>query len=547
MTIAAAPRTTLAEQVPELLGLLGVTAGFGIPGGTVAPTWDAIARSPLELLHFRHECGAVFAAVEAYFATGAPVAVCVTGGPGITNAITGLHAARSDGAKVLLVSGATPKWSWGRHPFQETSPAALGADMFTEGPLFHYAALVDNELTDVVAPLAAGMRGPGGFVAHLSLTRDGQLSGATRPLRLPPDSPQAPPDPAMVALVADFLRAEHMTLWLGFGARHAASEIRELVERTGTRVLCSPRAKGIFPERHPAFVGVTGLAGGAFTDHPHRMLVLGSGLGEMTSFWSPDLVPPRGFVHVDLDEDVPGSAYPGVPLIPVHCEIRAFLREVLDALPARTAEPPPGRRARPVEAPRSGPVRPQVLMAAVQRVIVDGSDATVLAEAGNSFLWAGRHLEFDTARYRVSTGFGAMGHAATGVLGAAHAVDGKAVAIVGDGALLMNNEISTAVQYQIPAVWVVLNDSAYGMVRQGMTAEGLRPEGVRMPRTDFVGLARAMGADGITVTDETELDQALAVALAAPGPFVLDVLVDDTCSAPMGERVASLTSQRMEL
>jgi acetolactate synthase-1/2/3 large subunit len=515
---------TVADQVPELLGSLGITAVFGIPGGAIAPVWDALARSDIDLLHFRHEAGAAFAATEAYFATGAPVAVCVTSGPGITNAITGLHAARSDGAKIMLISGATPKHLRGRHPFQETGPDVLGPELFAAGPLFHHAALIDGDLADVARPLAEGFGGIGGFVAHLSITRDAQSRAATRLL---PSRPLAvpgrrlpPPDMALVKEIAHLVSTERMMLWVGFGARHAAGEIVELAERTGTQVVCSPRAKGIFPEQHPAFAGVTGLAGGAVVDRPDRVLVLGSRLGEMTSFWSPKLVPARGFLHVDIDDEVPGSAYPEVPTVSVRADIGELVRGVLAELPATAARVTPDRSVLPEPPARAGRVRPRMLMAAVQRVVVDGSRAIVLAEAGNS-----------------------MGHMVAGVVGAAHAVGGKSVAIVGDGAMLMNCEISTAVQYRIPAVWIVLNDSAYGMVRQGMTAEGYRAEGVGMPRTDFAMLARAMGAEGARVATEAELDDALAAAMAADGPFVLDVLVDDTCQAPIGRRVASLASQ----
>src|SRR5581483_10942920 len=95
------------------------------------------------------------------------------------------------------------------------------------------------------------------------------------------------------------------------------------------------------------------------------------------------------------------------------------------------------------------------------------------------------------------------------------------VAIVGDGALLMNNEINTAVKFGAPAVWVVLNDSRYNMCEQGMVVLGLRADAA-MPTVDFAMLAKALGANGETVQSETELEGALETATAARGPFILD-------------------------
>lgn len=184
-------------------------------------------------------------------------------------------------------------------------------------------------------------------------------------------------------------------------------------------------------------------------------------------------------------------------------------------------------------------------MEAIQEVVVEGSDAVVMVEAGNSFAWGTHTLRFDQSeRYRVSTGFGSMGHACTGVLGAALANHNKAVAILGDGAMLMNNEVNTAAKYQISAVWIVLNDACYNMCDQGMALLGF--EGVDtqiIPKAVFVAIARGMGADGICVQRESELRSALEKAMASTAPFVVDVAIERTQPAPFGPRIQSLVAQ----
>ena len=187
-----------------------------------------------------------------------------------------------------------------------------------------------------------------------------------------------------------------------------------------------------------------------------------------------------------------------------------------------------------------GLVRPEALMDALQDWVVDRSDATVLSEAGNSFLWTTHRLRFSAPhRYRTSTGFGAMGHAAAGVVGAALATGRRAVAVVGDGALLMTNEINSAVKFGARAVWVVLNDGRYGMCAQGMDTLGLSAD-AEIPQVDFAAFARAQGARATRVDHEVQLDAALAEAMAADGPFVIDVRIDPRCKAPASLRNASL-------
>jgi thiamine pyrophosphate-dependent acetolactate synthase large subunit-like protein len=106
-----------------------------------------------------------------------------------------------------------------------------------------------------------------------------------------------------------------------------------------------------------------------------------------------------------------------------------------------------------------------------------------------------------------------------------------AVAIVGDGAMLMNNEVNTAVKLGVPAVWIVLNDSRYNMCEQGMAVLGLQAD-AGIPEVDFAMLARAMGAAGEIVASELELDRALETAVTAERPFVVDIRIDPTCPAP---------------
>jgi acetolactate synthase-1/2/3 large subunit len=173
--------------------------------------------------------------------------------------------------------------------------------------------------------LAQGLGRRGGFVAHVALPTAlqamplAEVSSLTQ--RGLDDAPfveaSGTPTPAALQACMRALADEPFALWLGFGARDAAREVRAFVERTGAAVFCTPRGKGILPETHPRFIGVTGMGGHeavaawVATHRPARILVLGSRLGEASSLFDPRLVPRLGFVHADVDAGVPGVAYPG--------------------------------------------------------------------------------------------------------------------------------------------------------------------------------------------------------------------------------------------
>lgn len=546
------------RAVTALVGLLedlGVQRSFGVIGGAISAFCHALSQSDIAYHHVRHEAGAAFAALEASLATSRPTVVFTTTGPGLTNALTALLAAKWDGAHVILVSACTSAPHRGKGATQETSPLTVPSSMFLPGAPFDYAVVVEDaaQLPTIALELAKGCRRSEGFVAHVSLPISVQNTPVPRvaPALSPTPAKMAPP-PGSTASAARLLSSGRFVIWLGFGARHAARSVLLLAERTGASVMCSPRAKGIFPEDHPLYLGVTGAGGHAeiddlLTSAPvDHVLVLGTRMGESSSFWSPALAPKKAFVHVDIHPDAFGRAYPTVPVFPIQADIGLFA----DSLFAEWSAPPRAPEYRSLPRPpreplrASGPVRPVALFAAIQRRIVEQSSATVLAESGNSLCFAAHHLRFrEPGRYRGSTGFAAMGHASSGVVGAALARGDKAVAIVGDGAMLMQNEVSSAVQHGAKAVWIVLNDGGYLMCEQGMCTLGWTPFGTRIPPTDFAALARALGAQGASVRAEPEMDAALEQAMSARGPFVVDVTIDRAEPAPSGRRTKSIMQQ----
>jgi acetolactate synthase-1/2/3 large subunit len=545
---------TVSDALIDELVEMGAQFAFGIIGGAIVPFYEALQRSPLQVVNFRHENGATYAALEAALALDVPAIAFATTGPGLTNALTGAIAARWEGAKLLLISGYSGGARRGRFCLQESNGHALSPNLYTSGDLFDYAVAIEHEdeLPTVLRALARGFASSRGFVAHVAMPLAMQARSAPASALTLSALEVAPSDATMDEVLARL--REPFAIWVGHGARHASAQIRELIEHTNAPVLATPRAKGIVSEWDPRYLGVSG-AFGSDPDLSARMqaagvehlLVLGSRLGEVSSAYQSELIPRGGLIHVDLDPNVPGSAFPQAETLAVQADIGQFVARLLRGIERRPRPVRTPPRALPERLSPSGAglrVRPQYLMQCVQDRVVEGSNSVIMAESGNAFAWTTRHLRFaDPHRYRQAGLFCPMGHVSAGALGVALATERRAVAIVGDGAFLMQNEISTAVQVGADVTWIVLNDARYGMVDQGLRSFGHSNPGMGIPPVDFVMLASALGARGARVEREAQLLPMLERAMRARGPFVLDVIIDPDQRAPFGARLRSILDQ----
>jgi len=546
------------DAIIEFLKHVGVTNAFGVVGGPIASFIVALSDSGIPVFHFKHETGAGFAATEASINQKKPQLLFVTTGPGITNALTGILSAKSEGARLLVVTGYSPPRERGRFVSQDTSNHSFARAIFANEKIFDFSAVIEHEedFALALARIDQGFNSPRGFVAHLALPASMQRSTLTQSVKLPSRAiAHAGITPETTKTCIDKLTSGSFVIWAGFGALSAWQEVRTLAEVSGAPLMCTPRAKGILPASHPQFLGMTGLGcdeniESYFEAHPvDHVLVLGSRLGEASSFWTQSYIPKKGFIHVDLDARAMSAAYPFANTLGIQAEIQNFLTTLLSQWPknARQERSVAFRRERSDASSidfQSTLVRPSVMMKVIQREVVDKTDVPILVDVGNAFSFSNRYLDFnEPGRYRVHFDFGAMGCASAGVLGTCIASRKKALAIVGDGAFLMQNEINTAVRYKLPCVWVVLNDARYGMVAQGLETLFGADRGSDFPPCNFVNLARSMGANGLRVECEADLGAALNAALKEEGPFIVDVLIDKRELAPSSKRFVSLARQ----
>lgn len=552
---AAVPRLRTADHIVDALERAGVDTVYGVPGGAISPIYDAlVSRGAMRVVHVRHESSALFMAIgHARMRPGSLPCVLVTSGPGVTNAMTGLAAARAEGTPLILLAGEVPRSRFGRNALQEGSPASIDTvHMARTVTRFSGGITVPQHAAYQVAAaarLARAERGP----VFLSLPLDVALAPGAASSFVPRAVAHPSLDPGAIERAATALASASQPLLLcGSGARHAAAEVRELSSRLGIPVITSPKAKGIVSEASPLCLGVFGYGGHPSAlewlerHPPDVVLALGCGLSEpSTNSWSPLLQASATMIQVDLDPTAFGRNYR------VDVAIEGSVGDVLAALDRRLVPAP----SRPL--PVSGvtrislppphfdeerPLAPGRVLAALGEHFP--RDTVYTADIGEHLLFAIHYLHLTGPdQFIASLGLGSMGSGISAAVGAKLAAPQRTVvSICGDyGFQMFGMELATAVQEHLDLVFVIMNDARMRMVEAGVQriyGRGLAMDG---PRVDFAALARAHGATGFSVRSMADLKAAIEDR-STSGPTVLDVSIDPSASFPANARVQEISN-----
>ncbi|KAE8151313.1 thiamine diphosphate-binding protein [Aspergillus avenaceus] len=488
-----------------------------------------------------------------------------TTGPGLTNTYTGLRTARTDGAKIVLLSGLTSESEVGNpRPIQETTAGWIDSATnesfqypFSESIILRHR----GDLVHLAQRLRALNDAPAGgcLGVFVSLATQKTLTPPLCSLEItPPVRTQR--DAGSLHRWTEYLSTKlqsgNCIIWAGSGAKAAASDLRKVAEHYDTPVVTTLRAKGVFPETHELSLGCTGTWGNVTTDvfrsrlNPNTtVIVLGSRLqGLCSSLIQLHCMSECELIAVDLH---PGPVRRNLP--PHALVIEAEIKSLLNLLAQNihntgTKTNNPKYKLKEYSIPREESkqkdrIHPTSLISMVQSIAIDTYDYKVIVDNGNTLAWTTSLLRFSkVGRFRASTHEAPMGQAACGAVGIG-ACGTPVLAIVGDGAMLLQNEISTAVSHQLPVIWLVLNDALYNMCQQGMDELGACVPDCSIPETDFALYGRSLGARGFVAKTSSELEDSLWQALEEKVPTVIDARIDSSVVAPLGDRVTSLARE----
>lgn len=568
---------TGAEILVEYLVREKVPYAFGVCGHGILGFLDALydRRDAIQTITTHDEQAAGFMA-DAYFrVTHRPAVTYTSCGPGSLNLTMAVANAFYDSSAFMAITGNVPTQQFNRGPFQETGRHFQGDFNNVMRPYVKrtYQAfrpeMVPLIVRQAYALMLSGRPGPVHIDVPLNVFVEKTEAEIPEPeaWRLGVAS-RGQGDPAAIARAAELLLSATRPLILAGNGLHLA-EASQLLERfaeaVGAPVITSPLGKGALDDASDLSLGATGRNGPYAANEAARtcdvLLALGTRFDDRpTSSWIPGMtysIPPTRLIHVDVDAAEIGRNYP--PEVGIVGDVQLVLRQLLAAVEDRTADA--RQRHQPwidqlatmkrewnefLAGDRGSdatPIHPARVAADLNATLPD--NAIVLADVGVHHNWLVQQLDVRREmQFLQAWGFAAMGFGVAGALGAQFAApDRPVVAVCGDGGTLMTaNAIATAAEYELPVTWVVWNNFGYGSIwgqQAGFFGNG-REIATRFRRqgdgelvsTDFALLARAMGAEGLTIERPQDLREQLAEAMASGRPTLLDVRVDALVSPP---------------
>jgi acetolactate synthase I/II/III large subunit len=538
------PRTG-AQILVDALVANGLTRSFGVPGESFLAVLDAIYQSPHEFIVCRQEGGAAMMAEAVGKLTGQPGVCFVTRGPGATNASAGVHVAQQDSSPMLLFVGQIAREFRGREAFQEVDLEKFFA------PIAKWAVEITDpsRIPEVVArAIRVATQGRPGPVV-ISLPEDMLTEEAAVP-----DAPVVEAAETWPAL-ADMMRLQKMLaqakrpLAVVGGSRwseKSCAALRRFAERFDLPVIASFRRQSLFPGDHDCYAGELNL--GANPKVVERVkaadlvLLLGARLGEIPSqsYTVLDIPNPQmPLVHVHAEASELGRVYQ--PALAIHASPNAFCASLEGVQPPVQIPWSDWRKEARADylewsseiKPHPGDVQMGTIIRWLREKLPD--DAFVTTGAGNFAVWSQRFLRFRKFGTQLGPVSGSMGYGVPAAIAAKRLHPGRvALAFCGDGDFMMTGqELATAVQYGIAVKILVIDNGTYGTIRMHQEREYPgRVSGTDLRNPDFAALARAYGAEGFTVSKDSEAVPALEAAFAAAGPALIHAKIAAEAISP---------------
>src|SRR5262252_4157640 len=569
------PRIKGGELIAATLIQEGVPYIFGICGHGNVGILDALypVRDKLKLVSPRHEqCAGHMA--DAYFRVKhRPVATLTSTGPGSANIVMSLITALSDSSAFMAITSNVPTSQHNRAPFQELYKHNQADFAQVMRPVVKRAfqptrvEMLPLALRQGFDTMVTGRPGPVNIDIPYNVYQeeaDVELPARSHVGRW--HRPGA--NDADLGAVLDLLAAARKPVFfIGHGATlsEAGNEITALAEKLQIPVITSPNGMGCIRGDHPLALGFIGRNGAYPANqagrHADLVITLGTRFDDRSaSSWQPGYswnFPHTKLVHVDIDPQELGRNYP--PTIGIIADAKVFATQLLAGITARAAQFSAAHYAdwlrevqawqaeweafvRPHFSDSTSPLRPEFVVGTLQKTLPD--DVILALDSGVHHNWFMQFWQAKRAQSMLNSwGYSSMGFGVCGILGAQLAApDRPCVAVVGDGGFTMAPHVMcTAVEYELPVVWVIWNNFAWAAIRdiqyglfdgreigtafyKGASGERYNP--------DFAAWARACGANGVTVTRSQDLGDTVQSAVRDRRPCVIDVHVDAEVRPP---------------
>ncbi|HJV43787.1 acetolactate synthase 3 large subunit [Caulobacter sp.] len=548
---------TGAEIVVRGLVDQGVEVLFGYPGGAVLPIYDALFHEPrLQHILVRHEQGATHAAEGYARSSGKPGVVLVTSGPGATNAITGIMDALMDSIPMVVITGQVPTHLIGTDAFQEADTVGMTRSCTKHNYLVKDVRDLPQIIHEAFKIATTGRPGP----VLIDIPKDVQFAKGEY---LGPDeiksthaySPRTKADAGRVAEAVRLIaNARRPIFYTGGGVINAGPKasqaLREFAALTGAPVTSTLMGLGAFPAADPAWLGMLGMHGTFEANNAMHdcdvMICVGARFDDRVTGRLDAFSPGSKKIHIDIDAS---SINKNVRVdLPIVGDAGSVLEDLIAAWKAGGHQPNKAAlsdwwaqidqwRARQCLKYRGSDmvIKPQY---AIERLyeLTKNKDVYITTEVGQHQMWAAQFFRFEEPnRWMTSGGLGTMGYGLPAALGVQLAHPRSLVVdIAGEASIQMCiQELSTAIQFDLPVKIFILNNERMGMVRQWQQLlHGERySHSYSDSLPDFVKLAEAYGAVGIRCDSPGDLDTKILEMINSDRPVIFDCLVekDENC------------------
>lgn len=547
---------TGAEIVFKCLEDQKVEYIFGYPGGAVLPIYDELKNhSSIKHILVRHEQGAGHAAEGYARSSGKPGVVLVTSGPGVTNVVTALTDAYMDSVPLVCISGQVPTHLIGTDAFQECDTTGITRPCTKHNWLVKNIDDLPRILHEAFHVATSGRPGP----VLVDIPKDIQFAKTkySKPKfekKLNGKSHNKFSQKEIDQLIDLITKAKKPIFYTGGGVINsgpkASEALRELVHLTGFPITSTLQGLGAYPGDDHQFLGMLGMHGTYEANnamHDCDLLInIGARFDDRITGKIDEFSPKSKKVHIDID---PSSIN---KIIKVDLSVVGDVYEVIKSTIktinkkkinfAKSNKQQISNWWQQIQKWRSKDslgftnsdvtIKPQF---AVQRLyeLTKNQDTYITTEVGQHQMWAAQHYKFNKPnRWMTSGGLGTMGYGLPAAVGVQIAHPKKLVIdIAGEASVLMTmQEMSTAIQYNLPIKIFILNNQYMGMVRQWqeLLHEKNYSESYSEALPDFIKMAEAYGCKGIKATDPSELDEKIQEMIDYDGPVIFDCHVDPT-------------------
>jgi acetolactate synthase-1/2/3 large subunit len=553
-----------AEAFVRMLQKQGVTHVFGLCGDTSLPLYDALYRLDHGITHIlaRDERSAAYMA-DAYARVSGRVGVCEgPSGGGATYLLPGVVEANESSVPLLAITTDIATTSRGRFTLTELDQESLFRPVTKWNRVLDKASAIPSTVRQAFTQMTTGRPG----AVHLGLPYDVQKDPVDEddiwadPTLNRCPSRRTAPDQAAVEAAAALLRAEASPIFICGGGviiSGAEAELQRLAERLGAPVATTISGKGSIAEDRPLAAGVVGSNGGtpetrAIVAAADLVVFVGCRAGSVTTERWRHPAPGTPVIHIDVDPAVIGANYKTevglvgdarLSLAALNGSLERADRSDrgVDAVARAKREKFEGYLA--LAQSDATPIRPERIVLDLEAVLP--KDAIVIADPGTPCPYLSAYWRLERAgRYFISNrAHGALGYSLPAAIGASFGRPGaKCVAVMGDGAFGFSvGELETLVRLKLPITLIVISNGGYGWIKAGQrTGYGGRYFSVDFERSDHAAIAQAYGLKAWRVQEPRALRPALAAAVAADGPTLVDVIAQPLheARAPVSEWVA---------